>query len=56
MKIFYKVTQYITTKLTDSDLSRGVPQLGQPTEQEIQVGHRLFLGEGIARLPCQLRA
>ncbi len=31
----FKVTQYITTKLTDSDLLTGVPQLGQPTEDEI---------------------
>src|SRR5438132_106025 len=44
----YKVTQYITTKLTDSDLLTGVPQLGQPTEQEIQLGHRLFLEKGCA--------
>jgi len=44
----YKVTQYITTKLTDSDLLTGVPQLGPPTEQEIQLGHRLFLEKGCA--------
>jgi nitric oxide reductase subunit C len=44
----YKVTQYITTKLTDSDLLTGVPQLGQPTEAEIQLGHRLFLEKGCA--------
>jgi mono/diheme cytochrome c family protein len=44
----YKVTQYITTKLTDSDLLTGVPQLGQPTEQDIQLGHRLFLEKGCA--------
>jgi mono/diheme cytochrome c family protein len=44
----YKVTQYITTKLTDSDLLSGVPQLGSPTEQEIQLGHRLFLEKGCA--------
>jgi len=44
----YKVTQYITTKLTDSDLLTGIPQLGQPTEQEIQLGHRLFLEKGCA--------
>ncbi len=44
----YKVTQYITTKLTDSDLLTNVPQLGQPTEQEIQLGHRLFLEKGCA--------
>src|SRR5260370_3407308 len=44
----YKVTQYITTRLTDSDLLTGVPQLGEPTEQEIQLGHRLFLEKGCA--------
>jgi len=44
----YKVTQYITTKLTDSDLLTGVPQLGQPTEEEIQLGRRLFLEKGCA--------
>jgi mono/diheme cytochrome c family protein len=44
----YKVTQYISTKLTDSDLLTGVAQLGQPTEQEIQLGHRLFLEKGCA--------
>jgi len=44
----YKVTQYMTTKLTDSDLLTGVPQLEQPTEQEIQLGHRLFLEKGCA--------
>lgn len=44
----YKVTQYITTKLTDSDLLTDVPQLGQPTKAEIQLGHRLFLEKGCA--------
>jgi mono/diheme cytochrome c family protein len=42
----YKVTQYITTKLTDSDLLTSVPQMGSPTEQEIQLGRRLFLDKG----------
>ncbi|MGB2901764.1 MAG: c-type cytochrome [Candidatus Acidiferrum sp.] len=44
----YKVTHYISTKLTDSDLLTGVPRLGLPTEQEIQRGHRLFLEKGCA--------
>ena len=44
----YKVTQYVTTKLTDSDLLTSVPSLGPPTEQEIQVGRRLFLEKGCA--------
>jgi mono/diheme cytochrome c family protein len=42
----YKVTQYITTKLTDTDLLTSVPQMGSPTEQEIQLGRRLFLDKG----------
>jgi len=42
----YKVTQYIATKLTDSDLLSNVPQMGPPTEQEIQLGRRLFLDKG----------
>jgi mono/diheme cytochrome c family protein len=44
----YQVTQYITTKLTDSDLLTGVPQLGPPTEEEIQLGRRIFLEKGCA--------
>ncbi len=44
----YKVTEYINTKLTDSDLLTGVPQLGQPTDEEIQLGRRLFLEKGCA--------
>ena len=44
----YKVTQYITTKLTDSDLLTNVPKLEPPTEQEVQFGHRLFLEKGCA--------
>src|SRR5271169_1610114 len=44
----YKVSQYITTKLTDSDLLTGIPELGQPADQEIQLGHRLFLEKGCA--------
>lgn len=44
----YKVSQYIAGKLTDSDLLASVPQLGQPTEQEIQLGRRLFLEKGCA--------
>jgi cbb3-type cytochrome oxidase cytochrome c subunit len=44
----FKVTQYITTKLIDSDLLTGVPQLGPPTDLEIQLGRRLFLEKGCA--------
>jgi mono/diheme cytochrome c family protein len=44
----YKVTQYITTRLTDSDLFAGVPPLGAPTADETQVGRRLFVDKGCA--------
>jgi mono/diheme cytochrome c family protein len=44
----FKVTQYVVTKLTDSDLLTSVPQFAQPTEQEVQLGHRLFLEKGCA--------
>jgi mono/diheme cytochrome c family protein len=44
----YKVTQYIITKLVDSDLLSDVPQLGEPTEEEIRLGRRLFLEKGCA--------
>jgi len=44
----FKVTRYIATKLTDPDLLTGVPQLGQPREDEIQLGRRLFLEKGCA--------
>jgi mono/diheme cytochrome c family protein len=42
----YKVTQYITTKLSDSDLLTNVPQLGPPTDQEVELGKRLFQEKG----------
>jgi len=42
----YKVTQYITTKLTDPDLVSDVPKLGEPTQEEINLGRRLFLEKG----------
>jgi mono/diheme cytochrome c family protein len=44
----YKVTQYITTKLVDSDLLTNVPKLDPPTDQEIQLGRRLFTEKGCA--------
>ena len=44
----YKVTQYITAKLTDSDLLTDVPSLGAPTPAEIQLGRRLFVDKGCA--------
>jgi len=43
-----QVTQYILTKLTDPDLMKGVPDLGTPTEDEIQFGRRLFVEKGCA--------
>jgi mono/diheme cytochrome c family protein len=42
----YKVTEYITTKLVDTDLLTGVPSLGETTPEEIQNGGRLFLAKG----------
>jgi mono/diheme cytochrome c family protein len=44
----YKVTQYITTKLVDSDLLSSVPKLDPPTGEQIQLGRRLFLEKGCA--------
>jgi mono/diheme cytochrome c family protein len=42
----YKVTQYITTRLTDPDLVSDVPKLEEPTQEEINLGRRLFLEKG----------
>jgi mono/diheme cytochrome c family protein len=42
----YKVSQYVMNRLTDSDLLTNVPQLGNPTEEEIQIGKRLFTDKG----------
>ncbi|HLZ52195.1 MAG TPA: c-type cytochrome [Candidatus Acidoferrum sp.] len=44
----YKVTQYITTKLVDSDLLSSVPKLDPPTDEQMQLGKRLFLEKGCA--------
>ncbi len=44
----YKVTRYIAVKLSDSDLLADVPQLGAPTQTEIQTGRRLFVDKGCA--------
>lgn len=44
----YKVTQYITTKLVDSDLLSTVPKMDPPTEEQMQLGKRLFLEKGCA--------
>jgi mono/diheme cytochrome c family protein len=44
----YKVTAYITARLTDTDLLSNVPQLGSPTPDEVQLGRRLFLEKGCA--------
>jgi len=44
----YKVTQYITTKLIDSDLLSTVPKLDASAQEEIQLGRRLFLEKGCA--------
>ncbi len=42
----YKVTRYIMTNLTDTDLLSDVPKLGPPTGDEIQLGRRLFAEKG----------
>ena len=44
----YKVSQYITTKLVDSDLLSDVPKLDPPTDAEIQLGRRVFTEKGCA--------
>ncbi len=47
-KDLYKVSQYILNKLTDPDLLKDVPQLGSPTDGEVQLGRRLFVEKGCA--------
>ena len=44
----YSVTQYITKRLTDSDLLNGVPSLAAPTGDEVERGRRLFIDKGCA--------
>jgi mono/diheme cytochrome c family protein len=44
----YKVTAYIREKFTDPDLLSDVPQLGAPTDAEVQLGRRLFVEKGCA--------
>jgi nitric oxide reductase subunit C len=44
----YKVTRYMTTSLTDSDLLKDVPQLPPIASQEVRIGKRLFLEKGCA--------
>ncbi len=44
----YEVTQYILKRLTDPDLLKDVPQLGAPTDAEVQLGQRLFVQKGCA--------
>ena len=44
----YKVSQYVMNKLTDSDLLATVPQLGAATDEEVQMGKRLFTDKGCA--------
>jgi mono/diheme cytochrome c family protein len=44
----YKVTNYILTRLTDPDLLSDVPKLGEPSEDEVSLGRRLFLEKGCA--------
>jgi len=47
-KDLYQVTQYILTKLTDPDLLKNVPDLGLPSDDEVQLGRRLFVEKGCA--------
>jgi mono/diheme cytochrome c family protein len=47
-KDLYKVSQYILNKLTDPDLLKDVPQLSTPTDDEVQLGRRLFVEKGCA--------
>jgi mono/diheme cytochrome c family protein len=47
-KDLYQVSQYLMYKLTDPDLLKNVPQLGAPTQNEIQLGGRLFVEKGCA--------
>ena len=42
-KDLYEVTQYILTKFTDPDLLKNVPDLGPATDDEIQLGRKLFV-------------
>lgn len=44
----YKVTQYITATLVDSDLLASVPKFDPPADAEIQLGKRLFTEKGCA--------
>lgn len=44
----FKVTAYLTAKLTDPDLLSNLPSLGEPTAEEIQFGRRLFSEKGCA--------
>ena len=45
-KDLYEVTQYILKQLTDPDLLKDVPQLGSPTDAEVQFGKRMFVEKG----------
>lgn len=44
----YKVTQYLTTSLTDPDLLSNVPKLSPASQQEVRVGKRMFSDKGCA--------
>lgn len=44
----YNVTQFILTKLTDPALLSDVPQMGTPTDAEVQMGQQLFVRKGCA--------
>jgi len=42
----YKLTRYITAKLTDPDLLSNVPKLAHPAADELKLGRRLFAEKG----------
>lgn len=44
----FKVSAYITSKLTDPDLLAGILPLGSPKPEEVQRGRSLFLEKGCA--------
>ena len=44
----YKVSRYMLTKLTDSDLLSGVPKLEAPSAEEVETGKRMFIEKGCA--------
>ncbi|NDQ58328.1 MAG: c-type cytochrome [Acidipila sp.] len=44
----YKVSRYMLTKLTDSDLLSGVPKFEAASAEEVETGKRMFIEKGCA--------